>query len=109
MTTNNNFVRDDCVSRTMLNTGEGAGKTKRMRTNMKYNSNHHHHLLSINRVMGVCVCSVVSKRVREIDTEDDGRAALVKARRRVGLHLCPDTEGESEAPQRSARSPRSQV
>lgn len=109
MTTNNNFVRDDCVSRTILNTGEEAGKTKGMRTNTKYNSNHHHHLLSINRVMGVCVRSVASKRLREIDTEDDGRAALVKARRRVGFRLCPDTEGGSEAPRRSARSPRSQV
>ena len=56
MITNNNFVRDDCVSRMMLNTGEEARKTKGMRTNTKYNSNHHHHLLSTNRVMGVCVC-----------------------------------------------------
>lgn len=78
MTTSNNSVRDDCVSRTMLNTGEEAGKTKGMTTNMKYSSNYHHHLLSTNCVTGVCVHSVVSERVREIDTEDDGRAALVK-------------------------------
>lgn len=66
MTTGNNFERDDCVSRTMLNTGEEAGKTKGMRTNTKYSSDHHHHLLSTNCVTGVCVHSVVSGRVRLI-------------------------------------------
>ena len=64
--TGNNFERDDCVSRTMLNTGEEAGKTKGMRTNTKYSSDHHHHLLSTNCVTGVCVHSVVSGRVRLI-------------------------------------------
>ena len=38
----------------------------------------HPHQSALQNDTCVCVHSVVSERVREIDTEDDGRAALVK-------------------------------
>lgn len=51
ITANINFVSSDCVSRTMLSTGE-AGQIEDLRTNTNYNNNNYSHLLSTNCATG---------------------------------------------------------